>query len=113
MALAKLRTELAGLQNAVLAEAEPIIARYCDGGEASPSLWNFAHYLALRSRDLRPLQERLARAGLSSLGRSEAHVMATLEQVIALLDLVLDLPGATRTAASVDFDTGELSLIHI
>ena len=107
LALAKLRTELAGLQSAVLAEAEPIVARYCDGGGACPSLWNFAHYLALRSRDLRPLQEHLARAALSSLGRSEAHVMATLEQVIALLDLVLDLPGATRTAASVDFDTGE------
>ena len=43
---------------------------------------NLLHYLALRSFDLRPLQTRLARRGLSSLGRSEAHVMATLNAVL-------------------------------
>ena len=34
---------------------------------------NLLHYLALRSRDLRPLQARLAAAGLSSLGRAESR----------------------------------------
>ena len=36
---------------------------------------NLVHYVALRQRDLRELQERLSRYGLSSLGRSESYVM--------------------------------------
>ncbi|PRC46023.1 pyruvate kinase, partial [Mycobacterium sp. ITM-2017-0098] len=39
---------------------------------------NMAHYWALRQTDLRDLQVRLADFGLSSLGRSEAHVEASL-----------------------------------
>ena len=35
------------------------------------SALNLAHYLAFRSRDLRPLQRRLMALGLSSLGRAE------------------------------------------
>jgi pyruvate kinase len=35
------------------------------------SALNLAHYLALRRRDVRPLQRRLMALGLSSLGRSE------------------------------------------
>ena len=45
------------------------------------SMLNFAQYLALRRRDLRPLQEHLMRYGLSSLGRLEGRVMVTLEAV--------------------------------
>ena len=41
----------------------------------------FAHYLALRRFDLRGLQRRLMVLGLSSLGRSEGHVLATLDAV--------------------------------
>jgi pyruvate kinase len=44
---------------------------------------NLAHYIALRHHDIRPLQEGLAQLGLSSLGRAEAHVMATLDLVLA------------------------------
>jgi pyruvate kinase len=33
---------------------------------------NLLHYLSLRHHDVRPLQEKLALFGLSSLGRSEA-----------------------------------------
>ena len=46
---------------------------------------NLLHYLALRQRDLRDLQLALTRAGLSSLGRSEAVVMPTLLEVRARL----------------------------
>lgn len=42
---------------------------------------NLAHYLALRHRDLRPLQRGLMRHGLSSLGRLEGRVLATLDGV--------------------------------
>jgi pyruvate kinase len=44
---------------------------------------NLARYIALRHRDIRPLQQELAQLGLSSLGRAEAHVMATLDAVFA------------------------------
>jgi pyruvate kinase len=50
--------------------------------EHRDSARNLLHYLALRSRDLRPLQDRLAHLGLSSIGRAEPHVMATLEAVL-------------------------------
>ena len=46
---------------------------------------NLLHYLALRGRDLRPLQARLAALGLSSLGRAESHVMATVDGVLRML----------------------------
>ncbi|MFN3426135.1 MAG: pyruvate kinase [Candidatus Thermochlorobacter sp.] len=39
---------------------------------------NLVHYLALRESDVRALQSRLSLYGLSSLGRSERHVRATL-----------------------------------
>lgn len=51
---------------------------------------NMLHYLALRSRDLRPLQERLTEAGLSSLGRMESNVLGNLHAVLALLDDAID-----------------------
>lgn len=42
---------------------------------------NFAHYLTFRRIDLRHLQRRLMVLGLSSLGRSEGHVLATLDAI--------------------------------
>jgi pyruvate kinase len=49
---------------------------------------NLACYLALRKRDLRPLQKALSQWGLSSLGRSEAHVVPSLNAVIATLAFI-------------------------
>lgn len=46
---------------------------------------NLLHYLALRSHDLRPLQRELAILGLSSLGRLESHVLASLDAVLTAL----------------------------
>ena len=46
---------------------------------------NLLHYLALRHHDIRLLQEELAVLGLSSLGRSESHVMSTLDAVLNVL----------------------------
>ena len=47
---------------------------------------NLVHYLALRQADIRLLQRRLGALGLSSLGRCEAHVLATVRSVRAALD---------------------------
>lgn len=46
---------------------------------------NLLHYLALRRRDLRPLQLRLAAMGLSSLGRAESNVLTTVDEVLHVL----------------------------
>lgn len=46
---------------------------------------NLLHYLVLRRRDLRKLQNKLAEFGLSSLGRSESHVLATIDAVLYTL----------------------------
>ncbi len=58
-------------------------------GSAHPdwraSARNLLHYLALRRHDLRPLQLRLAAAGLSSLGRAEPSVLANVDAVLAAL----------------------------
>lgn len=58
---------------------------YYKEGQFSASAQNLAHYLALRRQDLRPLQDRLVRAGLSSLGHGEACVLTNLDRIINLL----------------------------
>jgi pyruvate kinase len=77
---------------------------------------NLVHYLGLRRRDVRSLQERLAAVGLSSLGRMESHVFANLNAIIDLLryalgknsaDKILPLPEATG-AAQLEINTNNL-----
>ncbi len=77
---------------------------------------NMVHYLGLRRRDMRPLQERLAAAGLSSLGRMESHVLANLDAIIDLLRCALGkhptdeiLPASAATgAAQLEINTNNL-----
>jgi pyruvate kinase len=57
-----------------------------------PSAANFAAYIGLRRHDIRALQVNLAKHGLSSLGRSEGHVLGTLDAVIHTLRRMLNLP---------------------
>ncbi|MBT8041366.1 MAG: pyruvate kinase [Xanthomonadales bacterium] len=70
---------------------------------------NLLHYLALRRHDLRSEQEQLARLGLSSLGRAESNVLATLEAVLHNLYLLSgQVSPDTRRAASLG-GPGDLS----
>ncbi|MEI6803316.1 MAG: pyruvate kinase [Burkholderiales bacterium] len=59
---------------------------------------NLIHYLALRALDLRPLQEQLAWLGLSSLGRAESHVLASLDKVLGLLHHITGQPWQDKSA---------------
>jgi pyruvate kinase len=72
---------------------------------------NLLHYLALRHHDIRLLQEELAVLGLSSLGRSESHVMSTLDAVLNILHHLagrpLELP---RHAEHPGFNEGKALL---
>lgn len=54
-------------------------------GSRRSSARNLIHYLALRQRDIRPLQESLHRLGLSSLGRLEPYVLPSLDAVLNAL----------------------------
>jgi len=86
--------ELGGLQDA-LSAAESLWAtriERVDPGNG-PSAVNLAHYWAVRQHDLRGLQRRLARLGLSSLGRSEPHVRASLDAITAAATALTGHPG--------------------
>lgn len=66
---------------------------------------NLAAYLALRRRDLRPLQDQLAPLGLSSIGRLEGRVLANLDAVLAALGAIV---GVSRPwPAREEFHRGE------
>ncbi len=108
--LVALYERLGDLRRSVLTDAARL-QRACRGDDDSPSLRNFAHYLALRTHDLRPLQELLGQCALSSLGRSEAHVMASLECLLALLAAVLGRSQPLDGAAPVSYSTGKRFLL--
>ena len=74
---------------------------------------NLVHYLALRRHDLRDLQEQLAVLGLSSLGRTESHVLAGLDAVVGILHRVAGRAGhaAQGRAPAIDFSEGR-ALLH-
>lgn len=78
-----------------------------------PSARNLIHYLALRRVDLRRLQRELSEHGLSSLGRCEAHVQASVEQVaVALASLArIEAPGPSHSPP-VDHRSGPRRLAH-
>lgn len=74
-----------------------------------PSARNLVHYVALRRHDLRDAQEALAALGLSSLGRAEAHALATVEGVLAHLARMTGRP-APPPAAGVSPEAGRALL---
>jgi pyruvate kinase len=67
-------------------------------GPQRDSARNLLHYLAFRRFDLRREQNRLAQWGLSSLGRSESHVLYNLDAVLGWLDRVRGEPPHARSA---------------
>ena len=76
-----------------------------------PSARNLIHYLALRRQDLRRLQTGLALAGLSSLGRCEAQVLASVDCLLAALRAMDGRPGETVTDdVPVDHRSGPRTL---
>lgn len=79
--LDQLKRDVSAAASDLLADWQPATA--C--GEFLPSAVNLAHYLALRRADLNSLQPGLQALGLSTLGRCEPHVMASLDAVRATL----------------------------
>jgi pyruvate kinase len=54
-------------------------------GERRGSASNILHYVVLRRQDMRDMQDKLEAMGISSLGRSESHVLYNLNAVIGIL----------------------------
>ena len=79
--LLALRTDVADVGEMLTNRWRPLVA----DTSFKQSTLNLAHYLALRRHDLHPLQQALVPLGVSSLGRCEAHVLPTLDAVLATL----------------------------
>jgi len=79
-----------------------------------PSALNLAHYLALRQHDLRSIQMALIAWGLSSLGRSEARVLPSLDAVLTSLGAVcqVDPVGLPQRPTPPLFFAGAQQLRH-
>jgi pyruvate kinase len=89
--LAKLRERMLGHEVRFSARLRQVSPDY------RASARNLAHYLALRESDRRPLQERLAWVGASSLGRAESHVLANLDKVLGILHRLTGQPWEARS----------------
>jgi pyruvate kinase len=98
----RVRRDLLGLVDDSRDALEQVHARHRESAE------NLLQYIALRSRDLRPLQLRLARVGLSSLGRAESHVLAAVDAVLAVLHRAVgrNWQSDARHTPVVDFEAG-------
>lgn len=86
--LKHLERDVAELATAIRAEGAERMQRWSpwiEREEFQPSAENLADYLALRQRDIRPLQRSLMAHGLSSIGRLESRVQPTLSVVGAVL----------------------------
>ena len=85
-ALEQLRREALALERTHRQQVDSADPQYRDSAR------NLLHYLALRQSDIRTLQNDLALLGLSRLGRSEAHVMGSLDAVLTALQALAGTP---------------------
>jgi hypothetical protein len=94
--------ELSELRAEMLREERAIAERLTEICEAHrESARNLAHYIALRRRDIRDVQEKLTANGLSSLGRAEADVLGAVDAVLRVLHrLAGDTNGASFDGGS-------------
>ena len=90
--LQKLRHSMHAREAAMQAELSRVSPKYRESAR------NLVHYLALRVHDLRPVQEQLAWLGLSSLGRSESHVLANLDKVLGILHCLTEQDWMDKSA---------------
>lgn len=96
--LKQILLEVSSLRSTIESNADLRLQKYQQHFHASffsKSASNLAHYLAMRQFDLRHLQDRLAQAGLSSLGRAESSVMSTFDSLIDILKRATGSPVTT------------------
>lgn len=114
------RAEMRALYDEILAlRRDALVAEMAGAGQVQAvnprhrsSAINLLHYLAMRGRDMRELQARLALHGLSSLGRMEAGVLPSLDAVLCTIAAAIGIQPAsdivcTREAGAVQDIDGE------
>jgi len=106
--LQQLSTELASLCSDMLELEASLLKRPLALHEAHRrSARNLAHYLALRRHDVRQLQSQLALLGLSSLGRTESHVLNAVQTVHRVLNALLGTNGSLPCPEEPAVEIGE------
>lgn len=95
-----IRSEMLDLEDNGLGGLENLHQRH------NQSAKNLLHYLALRRHDLRPIQERLASQGLSSLGRAESHVKANIDAITSILHRLTNNHGSALSALEAEESVG-------
>lgn len=104
--------EVEALRTLVLEKSAGFVEEWNPSGAATDeTLVNLAHYLAIRSVDLRILQRKLMVYGLSSLGRLEGRVMPTLDAVILALSAMAGKPVDSTKLPADCFFAGEVALV--
>ena len=101
--LTRIRADMVANESRTQPHLAEIHANYRDSSR------NLLHYLARRRRDLRPLQRSLAAMGVSSLGRAESNVLASVDAVLRVLGTLVrgacqDTP---RASDAFEFARGE------
>ncbi|BFL63315.1 Pyruvate kinase [Roseomonas mucosa] len=108
-----LHAEIRALLKAVREEGRGLVRQW-EGSlhqpDFRPGAENLACYLALRHRDLRPLQRPLMLLGLSSLGRLESRVLPVLESVERALAALAGRPPEEPLVSPTAFFDGERHL---
>jgi pyruvate kinase len=93
--LIRLHKSVEEMHRALLAsEADQVDILRAIPADLKASARNLIHYLALRQLDLRELQRDLSALGLSSLGRCEANVLASVERIMIALASLAQLETA-------------------
>lgn len=112
--LRPLLMQLLTLHKQVCEEAEARVENYLKNHAISTcpdGALNLARYLAVRSFDLRELQDALSRHGISSLGRGESSISDNLNQVINLLCCLLgETPPEVITKQVFSAEAGRVQL---
>jgi pyruvate kinase len=99
--LALLCSDMLKLESSVLKRPLPLHAAH------RRSARNLVHYLALRRHDIRKLQSELALLGLSSLGRTESHVLDAVQTVHHVLNALLGANGSLPSPEESGVEIGE------
>jgi pyruvate kinase len=82
--------QLKGIRGTMLELESSVDLRQFGSRRASAA--NLLHYVALRRQDIRGIQDKLELMGISTLGRSESHVLYNIDAVIRILQRLAHEP---------------------
>lgn len=111
-ALADLYRTILGLRTDVVSAGAATMGLWKDALQNErfrPAAENFAQYLALRTHDLSELQPSLSAYGLSSLGRSDEHILTSLDALLVTLGRLSGLATSEYPSPRL-FSDGERAL---